>query len=217
MPRPNFPPAVLADRRQRALALLRTGISARQVAAAIGCHHTSVLRWRVDEQAGRVPPGDRHGTQGTKWSDDDRARARLKRRQKSVGTSLEATVANLRAALPVWVTERLVRRVALMMRTVPTRVAGVAILRWDTASLARAFGLQAMLPDKKDPDYKTRESKLLQLWPSAEALLEQQLRGLGFQQGGDQCWMAPPEEVWKTALRRAQKKGAWPTTAPPGT
>ena len=46
MPRPKGSPDLLADRRQRALALLKSGLSLNEVARRIQCVASSVMRWR---------------------------------------------------------------------------------------------------------------------------------------------------------------------------
>ena len=46
MPRPKGSPDLLADRRRRALALLKSGLSLNEVARRIRCVASSVLRWR---------------------------------------------------------------------------------------------------------------------------------------------------------------------------
>ncbi|MFC2000107.1 winged helix-turn-helix domain-containing protein [Chloroflexota bacterium] len=44
--RPRGSSDLISDRRQRALALLDTGLSMNRVAQQIGCHASSVMRWR---------------------------------------------------------------------------------------------------------------------------------------------------------------------------
>ncbi len=46
MPRPRGSPDLLADRRRRALALLKSGLSLNEVARRIKCFASSVMRWR---------------------------------------------------------------------------------------------------------------------------------------------------------------------------
>ena len=46
MPRPKGSPDLLADRRRRALALLKSGLSLNEVARRIKCVASSVMRWR---------------------------------------------------------------------------------------------------------------------------------------------------------------------------
>lgn len=44
--RPNGPPDLIADRRRRSLSLLDEGFSLHEVARRVGCHASSVMRWR---------------------------------------------------------------------------------------------------------------------------------------------------------------------------
>jgi transposase len=46
VPRPRGSPDLLADRRRRALALLKSGLSLNEVARRIKCFASSVMRWR---------------------------------------------------------------------------------------------------------------------------------------------------------------------------
>jgi transposase len=46
VPRPRGSPDLLADRRRRALALLKSGLSLNEVARRISCVASSVMRWR---------------------------------------------------------------------------------------------------------------------------------------------------------------------------
>ena len=52
MPRPKGSADVLEDRRRRALALLKEGLSLNEVGRRIGCNPSSVMRWRDAEYRG---------------------------------------------------------------------------------------------------------------------------------------------------------------------
>ncbi len=52
MPRPKGSADLLEDRRRRALVLLAEGLSLNEVGRRIGCHPSSVMRWRDAQQRG---------------------------------------------------------------------------------------------------------------------------------------------------------------------
>jgi len=46
MPRPHGSPSLLEERRKRITAFLKQSLSLHEIARGIGCHASSVLRWR---------------------------------------------------------------------------------------------------------------------------------------------------------------------------
>lgn len=65
--RPPGSAEVLARRRQQALSLLAQGMTLADVAEAVGCAPSSVLRWRDARPRRRQPPGPRAKLRPEQW------------------------------------------------------------------------------------------------------------------------------------------------------